>query len=129
MKLIYILPIVLFASCANLQTAQKATQAWSNTTDGKVILTSVKVAAQAFGQPYAGIIGRAIDSVQTGKIPAASVIADAIDAATGYDPENASKISTLVTAVIAAAQSTQNNPAIKSPIVGMNAASAAVNSI
>lgn len=110
------------SGCAQLQTAQTSAQAWSNSQEGQIVLAGVKVAAAAFEPQFAGVIGQAIDSVQTGKIPSASVIAAAVGAATGNSP-TASKVAAIASAVVAAAQSAP------SPVAGMNAASAAVNGL
>lgn len=117
---IIITSLLGFASCAYLQTAQKNATAWSNTPGGKVTLATVQTAANLFEPQYAGVLGVAINSLQTATVPTPAAAQSIIASVTGAGQSDA-KVATLAAAVISAASQAPT------PNQGLAAAAATVN--
>lgn len=122
MKSRFLLPFFfLFASCAALQTDLGKAQAWSKTPGGSAVLGGVQLAASLFAPEFSGVIGMAINSLQTNStVPTLAKAQVRIAGATGESPSSPD-VKQLAAAVVAAASSAPT------PAAGLQAAANTVS--
>lgn len=120
MKYLTLTPLLILASCAQLESTAAKVKTFSTSPTGEALLTAVQIAANVFEPQYAGIIGQGINSLQTGTLPTAAQAQTELAAVTGKSATD-QKVVALATAVIAAAQQAPT------PAVGLQAAANVVS--
>lgn len=120
LNVFFLASLLSLAACSTIETDEQKLSAWSNTNGGKTVLAGVDTAAALFAPAYAGLIGEAIYSLQSGTIPTPAATASILASVTG-NSRTAAKVTVLASAVIQAAQQAPT------PNIGLSAAAATVN--
>lgn len=120
-----IVGLALLASCSTtqeeaIQADVAKAQTFAASPDGQILIAGVQAASSAFAPEYAGVIGVGLSSLETGKMPTASALANTIASVTGSSATS-SKVAGIVSAVAGAIN------AAPTPNAGLVAAAAAVN--
>lgn len=122
-EILITISIITLGACAGtaLQSDAGKVAAWNASPAGVATLSTVGAIAGTIEPEYAGVIGQAVNSLETGSLPSVLTAATAIAVQSGLSAKDA-KVVSLASAVVSAAATAPNvNAGLAAAAVAINA--------